>query len=117
MKNLFVLLFFALSQFLTAQEVIEVKDTKISIQTVKVECESAKELATINWNDIKDIIEKNEPEQKVSLEFGVHQKIETNEKVKGSFNFKITGKSKDVLKIVERAQNGVKALKNISTKK
>ncbi len=104
------------SQLISAQEVYEVKESKVSIQTLKVECNSAKELSKIDWKDIQEIIENNEPNKMVALEFGVNQRSKSKETLKSSFNFKITGKSRDVLKIVERAQNGVKAIKKMSTK-
>ena len=116
MKNLFVLLLFTISQLISAQEIYEVKETRVKIQTLKIECESAKELANVNWTDIKEIIESNEPNDIVSLEFGYPKALMSKDKVKSSFNFKIKGKSKDVLNIIKRAKKGVKAISNIASK-
>lgn len=115
MKNLFVLLLFTISQLISAQEIYEVKTTKVQIQSLKIECESAKELAKVNWDDILEIIENNGPNDKVSLEFGVPSYKE-KDNLESSFNFKITGKSKDILKIAKRAKKKLKALSKISTK-
>lgn len=116
MKNLFVLLFLGFSQLLSSQEVFEIKETTVSVQTLKIHCESAKDLKEINWDDIRDIIENNEPNQEVALEFGIHNKGKKKEAVKSSFNFKIKGKSKDILNIVKKAQKGVRSLIKLSDK-
>jgi kynurenine formamidase len=116
MKNLFIVLFIFAMNVVSAQNSDTAETSKITVKSFKIHCESAKELKTIDWNDIHDIIQQNDPEDVVALEFGVHHKVQTQTKVKGTFNFKLKGKTKDVEKIIIRAKKGVNALKKMSTK-
>lgn len=116
MKNLFILLFIFALNTIAAQESDTSEKSKVTVKSLKIDCESVKELSTIKWNDIHEIIQQNDPEDVVALEFGVHHKRNTQTHVKGDFNLKISGKTKDVEKLIIRAKKGVKALKKMSTK-
>jgi hypothetical protein len=92
------------------------KTNEISIKSLKIECDSAEDLKTVNWDDIREVINMNKPNETIALEFGVHHKRATKAKVRGSFNFTITGKTKDIDNMITRAKKGVKALEKMSNK-
>lgn len=91
------------------------QSTEVTIKSLKIECESAEELKSVDWDDIREVIRMNDPEEVIALEFGLHEK-KANTKIKGNFNFTIKGKTKDIENIITRAKKGVKALERMSTK-
>ena len=97
-----------------AQETDETNE--ISIKSLKIECDSTQELKTVNWDDIREVISMNKPNETIELELGVKYKHGTNTSIKGNFSFKISGEAKDVDHMIIRAKKGVKALEKMSNK-
>ena len=90
--------------------------TEVSIKSLKIQCDSPEDLKTVDWDDIREVINMNKPDEMISLEFGVHNEQETKTKISGSFNFTIKGKTKNIENMIARAKKGVKALEKMSNK-
>ena len=114
MKTIVTLLTLFVAQSLFAQK-IETPIEQFTVKSIKIECASAEELREIDWNSIEELLQLNDEEDIIELQFGLHNKKESK-KVKGSFNFTVKGKKKDVYQIIKRAKKGVKGLKSMSNK-
>jgi len=78
-----------------------------NITSLTFSVNSADELKTINWKDIKEIFSSNSKNQKIELAFEFDLPKSKN-KMKGSF--KIGGISKDIDSLIKRAKKLVKGM-------
>jgi hypothetical protein len=90
----------------------------MNVNSLSFTVDSSKELATINWQDIKDAFKQNSPESNISLEIKLRTKEKqiTKLKVKYDFSYKVTGKAREIDSLVLRMRKAISFI-NKATKK
>lgn len=115
MKKLFTLLLLLISLITLAQEeqtkMAYSKNEVSKITSLKMTTNSTKDLETINWEDVKNIFEENNPEEKIELSFELDLK-ESKNKFKSAVT--IGGQTKEIDSLILKSKKYLKALVRIS---
>ena len=87
-------------------------ESKIAVTELKVKTENLDELKNFDWNMVKEIFEKNDSEQEITLVFAYVNKSEIDKsKVRvNSFEMKLTGKTADLDKLTAKLKKSVNKL-------
>tara|TARA_B110000046_G_scaffold169398_1_gene188484 strand:+ start:216 stop:584 length:369 start_codon:yes stop_codon:yes gene_type:complete len=74
----------------------------MNVNSLSFTVDSSKELATINWQDIKDAFKENNPESDIFLEIKLKtkDKLENKPKIKYDFSYKVEGKAREIDSLV-----------------
>ena len=117
MKKLIMLLcLFSLSRTLAQQESDLTKEKNINgftITSISYVADSIEELETINWIDVKGMLDENKNNERIELTFGLDYK---NSKNNFKSSFKIAGESKDLDSLIIKSKKGIRSLIKISKK-
>ena len=115
MKQFLTITFFLICYSVFSQETtldVIKEDAKITIHAMKFSVNSAEELQTINWKEIKDSFNDNNPEELIELAFEIDLP-ESKNKFKSSF--KVGGRTKDIDALIKKMKKGVKKIVKISS--
>ena len=90
----------------------------MNVNSLSFTVDSSKELATINWQDIKDAFKENNPESDIFLEIKLKtkEKSENKPKIKYDFSYKVEGKAREIDSLVLRMRKAISFI-NKATKK
>lgn len=106
-------LLFCFSVFSQETTIDTIKDNvKVTVNAMKFSVNSAEELKTINWKEIKDSFKDNKPEELIELAFEIDLPASKN-KFKSSF--KVGGKTKDIDVLIKKIKKGVKKMSKIAS--
>ena len=90
----------------------------MNVNSLSFTVDSSKELATINWQDVKDAFKENNPESDIFLEIKLKtkEKSENKPKIKYDFGYKVEGKAREIDSLVLRMRKAISFI-NKATKK
>ena len=90
----------------------------MNVNSLSFTVDSSKELATINWQDVKDAFKENNPESDIFLEIKLKtkEKSENKPKIKYDFSYKVEGKAGEIDSLVLRMRKAISFI-NKATKK
>lgn len=90
----------------------------MNVNSLSFTVDSSKELATINWQDVKDAFKENNPESDIFLEIKLKtkEKSENKPKIKYDFSYKVEGKAGEIYSLVLRMRKAISFI-NKATKK
>jgi len=94
----------------------EKTETKTAVTELKVETENLDELKNFDWKMVKELFEKNDSEQEITLAFAYVNKSEID-KAKAqidNFEMKLTGKTADLDKMTVRLKKLFEKLDEIN---
>ncbi|NVJ89867.1 MAG: hypothetical protein HWD82_10585 [Flavobacteriaceae bacterium] len=114
MTRLIIALCFFITSNLIAQE-SEIKFTNLNINALEFKIESVADIETLDWNDIKETFQNNDPESDITLKVILNQKKEENNK--RSFSYKVDGKAKNIEDLIVKLKKGITIIKKITNKK
>ncbi len=103
--------FFAYSQKNNLSIINEKSEVKITAVSYAVN--SAKELQSIDWKEIKEVFNSNKGSEKIEMSFALNY---PNFKYKIKSSIKVSGQTKDIDSLIFRAKKGVKSIIKISNK-
>lgn len=111
---------FSLLTFATYAQTEKTKkvESKTAVTELKVETENLNELKNFNWNMVKEMFQKNDAEQEITLVFAYVNKSEIEKsKVRvDNFEMKLTGKTVDLDKLTERLKKSFDKLHEIDSR-
>ena len=89
--------------------------SKTAVTEFKIETENLDELKTFDWEELERMFEENDSEQNITLAFVYMNKSETDKtKVRvDNFEMKLTGKTSDLDKLMQRFKNSFEKLYEI----
>jgi len=105
-------LIIALSFFITSNLIVQeskIQNTNFNVNALEFKIDSVSEIETLNWNEIKETFQKNDPESNITLKVVLNQKKTENNK--RSFSYKVDGKSKNIDDLIEKLKKGISILK------
>lgn len=90
----------------------------INTNSLTISVDSATELETINWEDVKSVFNDNDPESEISLEIKMKTKEKSTDKIKTKldYSFKSSSKAKDVDSLIVRMKKGVNYINKLANK-
>jgi hypothetical protein len=90
----------------------------MNVNSLSFTVDSSKELATINWQDVKDAFKENNPESDIFLEIKLKtkEKSENKPKIKYDFSYKVEGKAGEIDSLVLSRRKAISFI-NKATKK
>ncbi|WP_439131082.1 hypothetical protein [Polaribacter sp.] len=106
MKKLLLLFAVLTSSFHFAQDK-DINQEIIKVTKMSVEVDSAEELETIDWKDIKEVFAHNTKNEAIEMSFSLHYPKSKN-KIKSAI--KVGGKSKNIDSLIVIAKKGIKAI-------
>ncbi len=106
MKNILLLLAVLTSSFYCAQDK-DINKEIIKVTKMAIEANSAEELETIDWKDIKEVFAYNTKNEDIEMSFSLHFPKSKNN-IKSSI--KVGGKSKNIDSLIVKAKKGIKAI-------
>lgn len=87
--------------------------SEVKITAVSYAVNSAKELQSIDWREIKEVFNSNKGSEKIEMSFALNY---PNSKYKIKSSIKVSGQTKDIDSLIFRAKKGVKSIIKISNK-
>lgn len=116
MKVILLILLLSFSFFSYSQKnnlsIINEK-SEVKITAVSYAVNSAKELQSIDWSEIKEVFNSNKGSEKIEMSFALNY---PNSKYKIKSSIKVSGQTKDIDSLIFRAKKGVKSIIKISNK-
>jgi hypothetical protein len=87
----------------------------MNINALSFSVDSLQELGTIQWRDVKEAFQENNPESEISLEIKVKNKeVLFKNKLKYSYSLKVQGKAREIDSLVSRMRKALKLLKKVT---
>lgn len=97
----------------TDDKMKKIKNIDAKVTSVSYAVDSAQELESIDWKQLKSVFDLNDSEEVIEMSFGINYKKSKN-KIKSSIT--ISGETKNIDALIKRAKKGVNALIKISNK-
>ena len=117
LRIILIICFFLATKLIAAQEVnkhdAETHFDNSKVNYLKFTVTSPDDFETINWNDLKEIVQNNKEEDVVELEFEINLPKGENIK-KGNLSFKVKDTTKNMEKIIQRSKKGIKRISRIT---
>ncbi|ARV07442.1 hypothetical protein BTO04_12410 [Polaribacter sp. SA4-10] len=115
-KIIFAICVFASSLFFSQNK--NSSKNYMNVNSLSFTLDSSKELATINWQDIKEAFKHNSPESNIFLEIKLNtkEKLKTKLKVKYGFSYKVEGKAREIDSLVLRMRKVIKVINKVTKK-
>ena len=88
----------------------------MNVNSLSFTVDSLKELATINWQDVKEAFKQNSPESNIFLEIKLKTKEKQKAKLKVNydFSFKVAGKAREIDSLVLCMRKGIKFINKVT---
>jgi len=116
-KNLLLGIFSLITVATYAQTEKSAKvEKKIVVTNLKVKTGNLDELKNFDWNMVKEIFQKNDPEQKITLAFAYVNKseIDKSKAQVNHFEMKLTGKTADLDNLTAKLKKSFNKLDEIN---
>tara|TARA_B110000483_G_scaffold80145_1_gene99741 strand:+ start:1803 stop:2171 length:369 start_codon:yes stop_codon:yes gene_type:complete len=88
----------------------------MNVNSLSFTVDSSKELATINWQDVKEAFKQNSPESNIFLEIKLKTKEKQKAKLKVNYDFsyKVAGKAREIDSLVLSMRKGIKFINKVT---
>ncbi|CAM1373281.1 hypothetical protein [Tenacibaculum xiamenense] len=117
LRIILIICFFLATKLIAAQEGnkhdAEIHFDNSKVNYLKFTVTSPDDFETINWNDLKEIVQNNKEEDVVELEFEINLPKGKNIK-KGNLSFKVKDTTKNMEKIIQKSKKGIKRISRIT---
>ena len=117
MKHFFTIVHLIMCLSIFSQETTLKTDRvydEFKVHSIKYTVNSAEDLKSINWNDVKEIFKENNTEELIELAFEINL---PNSKNKYKSSVKAGGKSEDIDALIKIMKKGVKVITKIISEK
>ncbi len=83
------------------------------VNYLKFTVSSPEEFETINWKDVKEIVQENDEDDLVELEFEINVR-ETHTIKRADFSFRVKDITKNMEEIIKKSKKGIKGISRMA---